>query len=354
MQWTIAKIIGLFALVLLLQACQWSSSESGYTGNTQMPPSNTTYRAANISSCDAGELSYETKQNALHIFNDIRAKHGLQPVAYDETSDDWVMQAALVMAANQRLEHEIKPSWRCYTQAAAKGASHSNIGLYRTSNTSLEAIELYEKNAVADNLIGYITEINHVEPGNVGHRRWALNPFLSQMAYGQVSDIVNGQFVSSSAVRVIYSESQQLSNAYVATPNNIIAYPYGDYPAKYFTRGAELSFSVMIDADDYYANYFVDYQRASVEIRQGFNHWKIPQRDIKFDALTAGDMSIIGLPNHLQFSFSLIDYNQTYQVGVSNVEICLSSEWIEQGDYYVLECTDWIFQDYHYSFKIIP
>lgn len=354
MQWTIAKIISLLISVLLLQACQWSSSGTGYTTNTQMPPSSTTYRAAKIQACDAGELSYEARQNALNIFNDIRAQHGLQPVSYDAASDEWVMQAALVMAANERLEHEININWRCYSEAAEKGASHSNIGLYRTSNTSQQAIELYEKDAVAENLIGYMTEINHVEPGNVGHRRWALNPFLGQMAYGQVSDIVKNQFVSSSAVRVIYDESQQRSNAYVATPGNIIAYPYGDYPAKYFARGAELSFSVMIDANDYYANYFVDYQKATIAVRQGFNHWNIPQRDIKYDAITPENVTIVGLPNHLQFSFSHIDYNQMYEVEINNVEICLSSEWMEQGNYFVLKCSDWISQNYHYSFKIIP
>lgn len=352
MQWIVAKFISLLIVTFLVQACQWSSSSDD--ANTQMPPSISNYRAADVLACDAGELSYESKQQALAVFNAIRDQHGLQPVHYDDTSDEWVMQAALVMAANKRLEHEVDPSWRCYSEAAKQGAQKSNIGLYKSSNTSVQAIEQYEKTAIAKNLIGYITEIHHVEPGNVGHRRWALNPFLNKVAYGQVSDIVNGQFVSSSAVRVIYDESQQSDSTYVTDHDNIIAYPYGDYPAKYFAQGAQLSFSVLINESDFYANALVDYQQAKVVVSQGANRWVIAERDIQYDSIDEGQFTLVGLPNHLQFSFAQIRPNLRYEVEISDVRVCSSSRWLEKSSLQILDCSHWINKDYHYSFKIIP
>ena len=83
--------------------------------------------APDITNCKSGTLHDAEKQKALKTLNDIRQLHGLDGVTYDYSSDDQVMGASLVFAANGMLEHHFPVSWKCYSDAAAKGAATSNI-----------------------------------------------------------------------------------------------------------------------------------------------------------------------------------------------------------------------------------
>lgn len=338
---------------LFLSACQGQSS-SGYQSNSVMPASQNYTQAAKLLNCQSGQLDTSSKLAALNYFNKIRRAHGLQELSYDYASDSMVMSAALVMAANNKLDHNINESWRCYSHAAEQGARLSNIGLYRSSDTSTQAIDFYESQSIKENLVGYMTEINHVNPGSLGHRRWALNPFLKKTAYGQVSDISDGLFISSSAVRVIYDEDDLRRTATVATPQSIIAYPYGNYPAEFFHQNAELSFAVLINEYDYYANVFVDYEKVKISIRQGAKQWSIKPEQIQYDSLKDAQYGFAGLPNHLQFRFPELTYQHLYQVEIQDVKVCAEAYWQAQGQYEFLQCDNWYSKNYRYEFKIIP
>lgn len=343
----------LFFLSISLQACRWSASNSS-DGNATLPSSDNYYRHAKVSHCDAGEMSHAARFEVLKEFNTIRQLHGLSTLSYDEESDPMLVESALIMVANQQLSHKPEKNWRCYSDLGAQGAEQSNIGLYRSTDTSQQSIAGYERQSIKDNLIGYMTEINHVEKGNVGHRLWMLNPFLTQTAYGQASAIIAGYFVSSSALRVVY-DFNQISDAAVAlsTPQQIIAYPYGDYPAAYFAKGAELSFSVLVDAENYMGNVYVDYSQATVAIVGNGGRWEVPQQAIGFSP-KGSTPTFAGLPNHLQFSFPALQYNREYQVVISDVNVCAQTAWIRQSrDFEVLQCQAWQWQDYSYRFKIV-
>ena len=59
----------------------------------------------NIANCKTGTLSEAAKQNMVKRLNLIRALHGLDSVSYDYEHDQEVMQAALIMSANKKLDH---------------------------------------------------------------------------------------------------------------------------------------------------------------------------------------------------------------------------------------------------------
>lgn len=121
------------------------------------------------SSCDAGLTSDGTKQAVLDRVNWFRALAGVSPtVTLDRQKSELAQAAALVMAANYALSHDIDEGWRCFSEAAAEGASNSNLFLGV---------------AGADSIDGYVED-----PGasniDVGHRRWVLSRGLSSIGTG--------------------------------------------------------------------------------------------------------------------------------------------------------------------------
>lgn len=333
----------------LLTGCEFSSSDH-VDRNIVIAAT-----AADIQNCQAGTLTQAAKDKAIEVFNDIRAKHGLEPVTYDTASDQEVMAAALVMAANQDLDHQPPSHWRCYSETAFDGASTSNIGLYVSSDTSQSGINYYENNSIENNFIGYLTDVNNVYQDDVGHRRWLLNPFLEKIAYGQVGGIVNGKYVSSSAIKVVYDAYKPKEYK----QNEIIAYPIGDYPVKYYENGAILSVAILWDESEYIHNHFVDYSNTSVTVtnQQTGEKRTIASRNIAFDEVKQdGFFSVVGLPNHLQFKYGNLEVGTRYRVDLLNVDVCTQVTWIPQGGYSIPQClaANYARRSYWYEFKLIP
>ena len=93
--------------------------------------------------CLPGMSSATSNQATLTALNYVRSLAGLAPVTLNGSLNAGAQAAALMMSANGALSHDPSSSWKCYSAA---GASAANFA--------------------------------------VGHRRWVLNPFTTQVGTG--------------------------------------------------------------------------------------------------------------------------------------------------------------------------
>jgi uncharacterized protein YkwD len=256
----------------------------------------------NIAGCQAGTLKAEVGARVLATLNNIRARHGLPAVAYAPADEPAVQQSALMMAANGQLSHTPPTNWLCYTAAGATAAGQSNIYL---GTGGLR----YSQDA--DIMIGWLTDTNNLVANNIGHRRWLLYPFLSTIAYGRVAGIWQGSNRADAASIKIINTTQNTSG----TLPDYVAYPFQDYPARYFDTAALLSFGVIASkTGNYSANAAVNFSAATISVRARGGA-----------ALTVSNVAFdndgYGLPNNLQWKVTGLAANTIYDVTISNVNV---------------------------------
>ncbi|MDC7681980.1 CAP domain-containing protein [Asticcacaulis sp. BYS171W] len=292
------KRVSALAIMSALIAGQAAAQDPAYASKAAA-----LYRVApDIGGCKAGELTAAEKQKALDTVNDIRRLHALPPVVYDPAGDEEVMQISLMTAANGQLSHLPPQSWRCYSEAGVKGAQSGNLhGGLISPYLGFDTTE--------DIVIGWVTEARNAVPDSVGHRRWLLDPFLKKIAFGRVSGPTAGGMTDGSAIKVIYP-----SNGATMAKVEFVAYPQGDYPARYFDPKALLSFAAIIDTSSSWNNQAVDYSAAKVTItRRGGG--AIGLGKIAYD--TYG----FGMPNNLQVQTPVLQYGVYYDVSITNVKV---------------------------------
>jgi hypothetical protein len=207
------------------------------------------------------------------------------------------------MAANGQLSHSPPASWACYTSLGATAAGQSNIYLGLGSGLR------YTRND--DLLIGWLTDVDNLVAENVGHRRWLLYPFLSTVAYGRVAGprAASGR-ADAASIKVINS-----AQASPASLPDFVAYPYQDYPARYFDTRALLSFGVIANkASAFGSNATVDFSLATVSVRQRGGSALTVSR-IRFDN------DGFGLPNNLQWAVAGLTSNVIYDVTIDRVGV---------------------------------
>ena len=272
-----------------------------------------------IEHCHPGRLKPEVLSTLTARVNEVRALHGLAPVTYDSATEDTAVAASLVFAANGSLSHYPGSWWRCFTEPAATGARLSNIfgGL---ASERLIFVSMDEM------VTGWMTDVRHMNPGSIGHRRWLLDPFLATISFGRVAGVLpDGRRTDGAALRIIGS------NRVMPEPieRGFIAYPFGDYPARFWDPRALLSFSVLVDMRDKAASAQVDYAEAEVSVRRRGGE-ALPVERLSFDD------KAYGLPNSLQFAAEGLQPGVTYDVAVRNVTV--------QGQP----------RDFDYTFRIVP
>ena len=104
-------------------------------------------------------LAYFRKAASLH--NDI---------SENTVKSEKAQHAALMMQANNTLDHFPPESWKCYSPEGKEGAGNSLL----TTAKNAEAIDSYMRDAGAAN-------------GPVGHRRWLLWPNLQEIGIGNTN-----------------------------------------------------------------------------------------------------------------------------------------------------------------------
>jgi len=143
------------------QYASYQSTSTGWTGGS-------------VQSCQAGQTTPSSNAATLSAMNYVRSLAGLAPVSESASLSAGAQQAALIMSANGALSHEPPSSWKCYSSAGAAAAGRSNLALSYPSITAGQIVDLYMDDPGATNTA-------------VGHRRWVLNPFVTQVGIGSTS-----------------------------------------------------------------------------------------------------------------------------------------------------------------------
>lgn len=258
--------------------------------------------APDINNCYAGKLSAKFRNEFLNEINTVRALHGLPSITYDYAREDEMMQTALILAANNILTHYPESNTNCYSDIGAVGAKTSSLemGVRQNKNDYSPAESI--TNMVHDKL--------NLFAGDVGHRLWMLNPFLKKSAYGSVNapsfKDTRFPYVVGTSYKVVYPFDNPTT-----APLGVIAYPYHNYPAKYYMAGSILSITVLTDQKNFFANRNVDYAKATVVVTERSSGAKQKISNIRYEN--------IGVPNHIQFNFDDLKLNVIYDVKLSNV-----------------------------------
>jgi uncharacterized protein YkwD len=271
--------------------------------------------------CRAGTLTAAEKSSALATVNAIRAAHGLASVTYDSAGDDAVMQAALMSAVNGQLDHAPPTTWGCYSASGDSGAQTSNLYLGGPSAFLTLAPS-------ASILAGWLADVG--SEATLGHRRWMLDPFLKQIAFGRVDvQATTGVKTTASALKVIYS-----ADATGTVTPDYVAYPVGDYKKAYFqgtgTTDPIQSFTAIADKSSRSANgqSKVDYGVATVSV--------VPRGGAAL-AVTAVSPDYVGygVPNLLRFRAGGIVAGVVHDVTIANVRV------------------NGVLRSYSYSFRLV-
>jgi uncharacterized protein YkwD len=252
-----------------------------------------------VDNCYEGILQSAERRKVVDYLNSIRAVHGLPAVSLQSSDDELTAQSALIIAANRSLTHNPNSFMKCYSEKGKVGSSNSNIALSSWYNptdvrTSESWIDLW---------------INDKDVVSLGHRRWLLDPFLKYVSFNRVDKIPvgNESGVSAAAIKVVNDEVQDLTG----TTIEYVAVPYHQYPASAFKEGMVLSFSVLADPNDWFANNNVDYSSATIEMT-GPDGIDVPVNSI------SSSNELAGLGNVLKW-LAPIRYSVRYTVRINNV-----------------------------------
>ena len=138
----------------------------------------------------AGDTSTAFKDATLLRINFFRALAGVPAsVVFNSTFNTKDQQAALMMSANNTLQHDgIPATWTFYTAAGAEAAKNSNLAI---GNNGPDAVSAYIRDDGDNNAAA-------------GHRRWLIYPQTREMGTGDVPG--NGTLNSANAVWVVDSQ----------------------------------------------------------------------------------------------------------------------------------------------------
>lgn len=268
-----------------------------------------------VATCRAGTLKASVKATLLTNLNAIRALHRLPAVSYSEVEDAQEADSSLIMAANRALSHTPPTSWTCYSSSGATGAGASNLIIGWGTGLGFGSED--------DQLAGWMNEGGSAQ---LGHRRWMLSPFLGKTSYGRVSTILaDGTRVTAASLRVF---SFAGGSGSVSGVPAFVAYPFGDYPIRYFRANDYLSFSAIANnGGSFGANSNVRYGGAAITVTG-------PSGNLAVSAVTS-DNDGYGVANNVQWRVAGLQQNVTYTVRISGVTGAPQSE-------------------YSYTFRMVP
>jgi hypothetical protein len=109
-----------------------------------------------VSRCDEGKIDLEIHKKVENRINYFRRNAGVPEIYLDPQYNEWCQKAAFMMEVNNKLDHDPKKNWACYSIEGATAAKYSL--LIKDAHTSYAVTSF-----VADN--------NNVSLGN---RRWML------------------------------------------------------------------------------------------------------------------------------------------------------------------------------------
>lgn len=163
----------------------------------------------NLAQCVPGTIAPAYRSAALTRVNYFRALAGLPAtVTFLPDYNQKAEQAALMMLANQALNHHPPSGWACYTADGATAAGLSNLAA---------------GSAGAESVTGYMDDSKVAE---LGHRRWLLYPSTLNMGLGAVEDATRPTYKKASALWVL---DDHLSDPRPPVRDDFVAWPPKGY-----------------------------------------------------------------------------------------------------------------------------
>lgn len=271
-----------------------------------------------VQSCRAGKLTQEEKQKVLDKVNYIRSLHDLSPVEYESSGDEMSMEGCLNIVASGEGGHVDNPNSECYTSRGGEARMKSNL----MQGWSSQPVNYTSVSAI----IGWMIDENSGNPTKVGHRRAIINPFLKKIAFGRAEGQTKAGDTYMSAMNLLY---QDYVTGSIDNSINFVAYPYKDYPKNLVNKDFYLSFNVIYNKSDSYANTDVDYSNVQITVTDE-NNSSLTVTDIQHDNEGWGS-----IPNNVSFKVAGLQDDIKYDVDIQNVIVKGNSE------------------DYSYWFKLV-
>ncbi len=125
-----------------------------------------------VAACQAGSPSAPLQAATLDLVNYFRAMSQVGPVTFDPSLSAKAQQAALMMYANDALDHAPPTSWDCYSAEGADAAGSSNLA---RGYSGADVVQAYMDDPGATNT-------------GAGHRYWLQRPTTQTMGNGMVGD----------------------------------------------------------------------------------------------------------------------------------------------------------------------
>jgi uncharacterized protein YkwD len=247
------------------QASEGYASRLGWTGS--------------VAGGNAGTTSAVFKEDVRRRINYYRALAGLPAdIVFNAAKSDKCQQAALMMTANNALNHYPPSWWLYYTAAGYEAAGKSNL-----------ALGYYGPGAVD----GYM-----VDPGAgneiVGHRRWLLYQRAREMGTGDIPE--SSGYWASNCLWVIGDSKPAPPAKFVAWPNE------GYVPAPLVPARWSLSYPG--------ANF------VSATVSMSRNGTNVPLSLLPYENYNVGDNTIVWEPSGLP---STVTEDTPYVVTVSGI-----------------------------------
>ncbi len=92
-----------------------------------------------VGTCNAGIISTTAQNLTFQRINYFRNLVGLADVSYSNTYDLQTQEAALMMKANNALNHYPPNTWTCYTTNGYNGAANSNLSLGNFASSAMKS-----------------------------------------------------------------------------------------------------------------------------------------------------------------------------------------------------------------------
>ena len=166
-----------------------------------------------VNACEPGTTGDAFRQSVIQRANWYRAMAGIGPVTENREFSATAQAKALVLLAENRLEHHPEPDWRCYREIDISGGENIGIGF---RNAGIGGVDAYMRDAGDNNL-------------RVGHRRQILEPRVSAIGTGNVRRN-SGRYRVANAMHLQYDSA---SASGTREERNFVAWP----PAGYVPAG---------------------------------------------------------------------------------------------------------------------
>lgn len=116
--------------------------------------------------CNPGKVDAAILQKVENRINYFRRNAGVPAIYLDPELNDWCQKTALMMHANNVLNHEPNSKWSCYTDEGAHAARYALLTKGANTSTAVTAFMADNKNP------------------SVGNRRWMLFPNGKAFGFG--------------------------------------------------------------------------------------------------------------------------------------------------------------------------